>query len=1414
MQKFLARALISVLLILTLGLVPGFADDEGEIKPLSPEFLEWQSKKEAGSNSPSQKNALPGEYDLNGYIPFPVDLSHLAENPPDESSPYPNRKDSALPTAFDLRNVDGKSYVTSIKSQNPYGTCWTFASIGAIESNMMMQGLGTYDLSEMHIAWYAFRGNDKSAAFHNMHSSSFATVMAHGGNSFYPAAVFTRLSGPANESEVPYGQDKQPTAGSPDDYTRAARVREIYYLNYHDEPNVNASASARNIIKRRIMESGAVVGNYHSNDTNYYKSPSAGTNYYYNSSAKNHAVQIIGWDDNYSRGNFKTNPGVDGAWLIKNSWGDTWWNGSANVGDNGCFWLSYAQHLTEGSAFIAEKPDSTMKAYYYDALGWCGTLGYSGSTVYAANVFKSERDGETLTEVGIITPDNNVSYEISIYAGMSSMPTSRPIPSGNRAGDSSASGKFAYAGYHTVTLDDPVTLSEGEYFSVVVKYTNCANMPVERKVSGWSDNAVIEEGSFFSPNGTSWITGKSRSANATIKAFTVSGTVTGTAPRINDGYPEDSYTNQHYSYTFSASGTKPITWSASGNIPAGLAIDSETGEISGTPATEGSYTFSVTAKNSYGSDTKSYTMNVWDVPEIDAEEITGYLGYTLRHQMTLKPSVSATWSTSDRLPAGLSLSKSGLISGKPTKAGTFSATLKAATTAGTSEAAVKFIINTKPIKPTIRISSLRAGTVGEEFSHEIEATGTEPIMITIEGQPDGISLKGTTACMSGTPTTAGTYSIKITAENIATQLENRPVTKTVRLTVKARKPVINAPDSLPDAIMGEDYGEHEFTLSDGSEPVTWRVSGQPAGLRMSSSGTLSGKPTRAGKFNINVRATNSGGYDTVRLPLVVLQKPTITTARMSNATTDRRYTARLSAKGSTPMKWEIDGLPGTMTFTQNEAGTAATITGTPSDAEDCELKVKVSNEAGEAETTIKFHVAGVAPRLTASLPRANVGVSYGSSRIYATGTKPIEITYSIPDSELAKFGVSSLSELGLVFSNDPENGTASITGTPEISVKNLPVTFSAINPVSSRPVTKRVNLTIAGKRPVFTLPAENSVNILCAVNSDIALDFHTEGTKHITFSMNKANGFTLTQTGDYDAALTGTAPARDSTTTLTITAANADGKSTKRVVIKAQTPPKITATSSGRLSGGSAALNDATLKKKYSVKFSATGTKAIKWKFEGTLPDGLKFGSGTLSGTPREAGEFSFTLTAYNAVGEDTKEFNLSVIDPDNGSLPATKTNESLPTQNENVNSESMTQNGNVNSESTTQNGNDESESQTSESNDDPAITFGESRLTSPNESELNGKGYTVAAVLPEIIVNVSGIYDIEATLYENIPEGAELLWLAYPEESGKSEDDEIAEFYDEAGAEILTVPSSRKIVVSAWLNEGVKYCPVIAVKQ
>ena len=77
--------------------------------------------------------------------------------------------------------------------------------------------------------------------------------------------------------------------------------------------------------------------------------------------------------------------------------------------------------------------------------------------------------------------------------------------------------------------------------------------------------------------------------------------------------------------------------------------------------------------------------------------------------------------------------------------------------------------------------------------------------------------------------------------------------------------------------------------------------------------------------------------------------------------------------------------------------------------------------------------------------------------------------------------------------------------------------------------------------------------------------------------------------------------------------------------------------------------------------------------------------------------------------------------------------------------------------------------------------------------------------------VTADGQYDLDVELNENAPEGAELVWFAFP--STATTDDDIVDFYDEAGASVEGVPASHKIIASPWLNEGVTYAPVIAVK-
>ena len=673
---------------------------------------------------------------------------------------------------------------------------------------------------------------------------------------------------------------------------------------------------------------------------------------------------------------------------------------------------------------------------------------------------------------------------------------------------------------------------------------------------------------------------------------------------------------------------------------------------------------------------------------------------------------------------------------------------------------VTFTINAKPIKPKISTSTLTACFVGDEYSDTLKFTGTEPVTLSVDTLPDGLTFDPATGTISGTPTTAGKFTIKVSAANIATQLAGgAAVTKNVKLIIKAKVPVIDAPTSLADGIMGEEYSAVQFTTSAGTKPITWTAGGLPKGLTVSSSGLLSGTPEKAGKFTVNIKAANAGGNNTVKLALVVLQKPEITTKKFNDATDGKKYSLKLSAKGTTPISWDVSGLPDTLTLTPNATGTTLTITGTPATSGAYSVDVTARNAGGTTTTKFAFTVKGVAPKLTAKLAKGKAGENYTGSTITAVGTKPIEITYSISDADKEKFGIESLADLGLTFTADSEAGTAAITGSPTVSIKSLPITFSASNTVST--ATKKVTLTLAGTKPAFTDAAV--LNLTQATGSGVNLTFEVTGTKNITFTMSKAEGFTLTQTGDYTATLSGTAPAKAKKTTITITAANADGKASKKLVLQTKAAPLLT----------TAALDDGIINADYSEKIKAEGTKAITWELSGALPGGITFSNGKLSGKPTTAGTYAFTVTAANDVGTDKRNYTLTIDDPNDygnyGGTSDTTTAESYST------------------------------AQTEEA------ALGAVNTVLMDE-------YTIAAVLPVVSVDESGMHDFEVALSGDVEPGMKLYWLANSSEP--SDDDEIAEFCDSEGAEIDAVPEDRRVNVSAWLNRGVKYAPVIAVKE
>ena len=382
--------------------------------------------------------------------------------------------------------------VPPIRDQDPWGTCWAFAAIGSLETGYITQYPSSdVDLSEMHLAYFVYADPRPGKSFGM--PDDYDSILEQGGNADMSVAFLSRL-GTVSESVLPYS-NSQPDR-LPEDYKPSGiRLKSAYYLSDTDS------------IKHSIMETGAVQISYYSVESAYYKS-SQGTTFYDTSGgySTNHAVLLVGWDDDFPRENFRRNrrPQSNGAWLVRNSWGDDW-------GNNGYFWMSYEQYIAGAIAFIPAKSEKNLRHYGYDDLGYCKKI----QTNWCANIFKAI-DNETLKLVGFQTISGNTSYDVFIYDLGPDTPSS---PVNGSLITSLRNGLAQYEGYHTVEVDGRI--SAGHYFSVVMKSDNgFAGEGVISWVGGrtYSDPVYNPGETYSSSNGLSW---RERTNNACIKAFTV-----------------------------------------------------------------------------------------------------------------------------------------------------------------------------------------------------------------------------------------------------------------------------------------------------------------------------------------------------------------------------------------------------------------------------------------------------------------------------------------------------------------------------------------------------------------------------------------------------------------------------------------------------------------------------------------------------------------------------------------------------------------------------------------------------------------------------------------------------------------------------------------------------------------------------
>ena len=368
---------------------------------------------------------------------------------------------TTLPAKFDLRD---EGFVTPPRNQSPWGTCWMFASMGSFESCLLKMYGERADFSEWNcLTANLWPGRD---------------ILNAGGSSSMAASLMMTLFGPPLEVQDPYQTATSPSlAHAPKPAARLLQAAVSCYPPYDTATETYDTFDADYVreIKTLIYTYGAVTSAYY-HDVTYYNAAKAAY-YHPTASTTNHAILLIGWDDTFSKSNFKNTPSRDGAWLIKNSWGSH------------CdyFYISYDDPAINSPGSIYQfRPLSPALAqdigrlYQYDG-GKATSYWYSSRvTARSLGALFTAQGNERLCHVAFYNwqpAGDTPAYTLAIYAD----PTEGIPSSGTLL--TKQSGTITFPNQQLIPLATPVLLTKGQRFSIVLSLTSSNGSPLRYAVN-------------------------------------------------------------------------------------------------------------------------------------------------------------------------------------------------------------------------------------------------------------------------------------------------------------------------------------------------------------------------------------------------------------------------------------------------------------------------------------------------------------------------------------------------------------------------------------------------------------------------------------------------------------------------------------------------------------------------------------------------------------------------------------------------------------------------------------------------------------------------------------------------------------------------------------------------------------------
>ncbi len=666
-----------------------------------------------------------------------------------------------------------------------------------------------------------------------------------------------------------------------------------------------------------------------------------------------------------------------------------------------------------------------------------------------------------------------------------------------------------------------------------------------------------------------------------------------------------------------AGGVGPYTWTYSG-APPGLTV-SPSGVVSGTPTVTGtSPNFNVIATDTTTNltATLTYSLTIADPPPLNI--LSSILPSGTAAQTYTPVAISATggiapyaW-TAFNLPAGLSLSASGVLSGTPGTGGTFSVLVTVSDTIGDVKSSIlQLHIAFQPL--SISTISLPNGALNQAYGPvTMSATGGDGgYSWSVTGAPAGLTMS-LTGVLNGAPAVTGPFSVTVT---LLDATSNQTTSSTFSINVAA--PPSISTTSLPNGIVKVPYGPVTVSTTGGSGSYSWSVTGAPPGITINYAGTLSGTPTAAGSFSVTVTVTDTTTNlsKSAIFPVTVAPPLSISTTALPNGAINQPYgpVTVAASGGSGNYSWSVTGTPAGVSI-----GSAGVLSGTPTAAGPFSIVATVTDTSTNLTAQQSYSINIAFAPLSISGPVNLGGFAAGAGIAGSYPGKGGQTPYTWSAQGLPP-GLSLNASTGALTGSIAQPGNYSfqiqltdqqpVTTTLGVNLFILGITTTSL-PNGTTNVTYSQTLGVAGGSPPCNwslaggaLPAGLSLSALGVLSG-----IPTAG------SNLPAQGVT-------------------SSFSVSVSCGGVTVSSALSLTITAQLLPL-------GIPGASAttpiALTSGTVSIPYSQTLQAIdGKPPYSWSvIGGTLPNGFSLSSsGTLSGTPPQPGTFSFTGQATDTSG-------------------------------------------------------------------------------------------------------------------------------------------------------------------------------------